>query len=501
MNIISDTLAGRVSSDLENARLCTAPITSLIPDVLSQIFEHVCSTPASISLDEIAVSALDLSRVCRSWRSLALSQPSLWSSLSWGRKDENMYADTRWYPAADKRHVQLWQLYLSRSRQAALDISLFLYKQDDVKLREHLLDYVFKEQHRLQGLRLYCRETTVPYGKKYILNDAPRLKILKILVTSCNLIRPPVRLDESITVDTSRLSKLQILTLCGNVFILNEMGVFDSLQFVRFWPNKIDVGDSSMSHELALPLSSSVLLSFLHCVPHIQELSFIIDLATTLPITPPRLVLRHLNMLILDMNTRGSEILDSLLGNLYIPAMETLILRFYGDSSSGDRRWRWNTGAVLESVRSLILEWRRPEGEMPDLIHDENLRSLLQCTPALKSLDINAEWISPQTLSLLTLAHEPSENVVNNLCPKLEALSLLNVNRIVSYQNIVDLISSRFLRTQGGLENPKFPGLKDVFIRLRVVENENDAEGPELEDIEPICSFIKEGLQLNAMCF
>ena len=72
--------------DLEKKELGTASISSLNQDVLREIFKHGCSTPAILVCDEPVVPALVYSQVCKYWRSMVLSQSTLWSSISWGKK-------------------------------------------------------------------------------------------------------------------------------------------------------------------------------------------------------------------------------------------------------------------------------------------------------------------------------------------------------------------------------------------------------------------------------
>ncbi|KLO05995.1 hypothetical protein SCHPADRAFT_933330 [Schizopora paradoxa] len=498
--IPKQTKLRRIQSSLEIAKPNTSPISSLFPDVLREIFEHGCSTTGSlvITFDGIAVPTLVFSQVCRSWRSLILSHSSLWSSLIWGTQDEDLHVDSRFFlPAAAKRLVQLWDLYLSRSRQALLDITLHLYEDDEAEIREHLLNCVFEQLHRITNLELYCDDNAIPHEKEYIINAAPRLKILKLLAPTRYDDDPPQPLRGSVTVDTSSLSILQELSAQGNV-LLEQVGISNSLQSVAYYPENFINVDTSV----AFPSSTSGFLSLLHCVPNIREMKFDIELPTIPKNSPQHLPLHHLSKLALRMRTEGSETMDYLLGILDIPALEKLELLFYG-RSDGDRRWHWKNGAALKSVKDLVLDISsnrygdRDRDRNMDPIHNENLRSLLLCTPALKSLDICTEWISSKTLSLLTLATLSSENVADNLCPKLEKLSLseMYTEHVFSYQDIISLISSRF-RVREDVEGPKLSGLKEVYIRLGS-ENSNGVGGPKLKYIEPIRSFIEQGLQLH----
>ncbi|TDL20085.1 hypothetical protein BD410DRAFT_391327 [Rickenella mellea] len=67
-----------------------SPIQQLPPELLCDIFHHCISHPTRRSgffrlpYPSVTEAPLKLGRVCRSWRQLVLSTPTLWSRLSLG---------------------------------------------------------------------------------------------------------------------------------------------------------------------------------------------------------------------------------------------------------------------------------------------------------------------------------------------------------------------------------------------------------------------------------
>ncbi|KLO14106.1 hypothetical protein SCHPADRAFT_939782 [Schizopora paradoxa] len=180
--------------EMSGSNLKNASISSLNLDALLEIFEHGCSEPASIAPEKtvIVAPALTYSQVCRSWRSLVTAQSTLWSTISWGTYSEELVLpvrlqETEGSAVADERFVALWDLYLSRSGDALLDATVyfFLKKHCTRETRQHILESIFKEQHRLKYLKISCDYSALPEEKTYYLTMAPRLEILEINGTHC----------------------------------------------------------------------------------------------------------------------------------------------------------------------------------------------------------------------------------------------------------------------------------------------------------------------------
>ncbi|KLO05997.1 hypothetical protein SCHPADRAFT_987179 [Schizopora paradoxa] len=459
-------------------KLGAASISSLIPDILQEIFEHGCSTSASFIPNRTVAPALAYSQVCRSWRSLALAQSTLWSSFSWGYERSDNYKELE-----DFTLVPLWDLYLSRSGQALLEVTLYFYMSDTPELREHLLDSIFNEQHRLKGLYMKCGVlvNVLPETKAYLLSAAPNLRFLNIDVAILDETLRPAPLKKAITVDLSSLTSLQELAACGNVLLKGKLpvNVLDSLRTLSYWPSDIVTSHNSASQA-----------SLFHA-PDIHSSGFSGESVGALPLSSRYLTLCHLRELRLRLSARDAEIADSILADSDISALEELTIEFFGEPIDVYRRRRWTHGKVLKTLKVLMLIWSQ-EGTQ-DPLFDEDLRRFLQCTPALKALNIVADWISPQTLSLLTLRsfEDTSSASDENVCPSLEDIALsrnVKVIRNISTQHVVDLISSRWRPHDSA-------GLTEINLCLDLSDYDRDGQ-VDLCTVEPLCSFIKQGLKV-----
>ncbi|KXN90791.1 hypothetical protein AN958_03445 [Leucoagaricus sp. SymC.cos] len=70
----------RLSFSLEIYREILAPISHVPYEILQQIFRH--TVPPGFVTPSVNRAPLLLTMVCRKWRSITLSTPSLWSSIS-----------------------------------------------------------------------------------------------------------------------------------------------------------------------------------------------------------------------------------------------------------------------------------------------------------------------------------------------------------------------------------------------------------------------------------
>ncbi|KLO14110.1 hypothetical protein SCHPADRAFT_939787 [Schizopora paradoxa] len=469
------------SSGLKRAAsVCTkvTSMSSLISDVLMLIFEHATSMPARIAHGETAVDALKYSQVCKRWRTLAIAKPSLWASIDWGGASVK--------EPTDERFIVLWDLYLSRSKQAPFSAKLFLDgRSDSVQTRQHLLDSIFSEQHRLQSLIVVASKEAIPGGKSYLLDSAPKLQNLDLDIWNNEFL--PVLSNASVTVDLSGMRSLRNIYLNGDVSVMHELYTLDSLR-------------ASMLHIIGagtpqtITMSTSYLFAFLRSAPRITNAEYTINDADIALPTAKHLVMSDLQKLVIRLNTGSFEALDSLLRNLDLPSLDTFELEF---SIETVQTWRWRNASALKTLRSLTLRCLVTSNSGPVIDGPEGIRSLLQCTPALQELQIYSNCISSRTLSILS-ARAPG-SIRCEICPALESLRLIRhvaTNAVpgIAPQEIIDLISSRWREPQenvqiGGVDYQ--PSLKYVYLQLKMPGLLN------LSDTEPIRSFRKCGLNFK----
>ncbi|TDL20072.1 hypothetical protein BD410DRAFT_390996 [Rickenella mellea] len=99
----------------------SSPIQTIPPELLCEIFHHCISLPndpygrPSVPRPSVKEAPLKLGRICRYWRKMALSSPSLWCRLSLRREtnERNLSLD-----------LQIMDEWLARSKRAPLWLSV-----------------------------------------------------------------------------------------------------------------------------------------------------------------------------------------------------------------------------------------------------------------------------------------------------------------------------------------------------------------------------------------
>ena len=134
-----------------------------------------------------------MTHVCRSWRNLLLSTPSLWTRIDFSVCTKSQQAKG----------------FLRRSGNRPLDVYQFLESQDHV---EPFLSITRRNQFRLQGLEIY---SYLPYLEHLLRNfstSAPELKHLNIIneysITGVDVELPKVFGGRMPKLTTLRLSYL-----------------------------------------------------------------------------------------------------------------------------------------------------------------------------------------------------------------------------------------------------------------------------------------------------
>lgn len=96
----------------------------LLPlEIIVEIFKH-CIFPIAIKDKKTAstITPLFIGSICSSWRRIAWSTPSLWSTFSLGFRSDDSLSNTK---------IELLEQWLSRTRNLPLSITLFLLRDAD----------------------------------------------------------------------------------------------------------------------------------------------------------------------------------------------------------------------------------------------------------------------------------------------------------------------------------------------------------------------------------
>ncbi|KAF9030424.1 hypothetical protein BDZ89DRAFT_1064623 [Hymenopellis radicata] len=114
-----------------------------------------------------------LSQVCQTWRNLAFSLHSCWSSIA-------LKFPLDW-PAAE-RDVELLAFVLERSHQHLLDVTIVDRNDDGLPFTRHMREKAFAESHRWRTARLTDFHVEVSPGSLYapLRGRLPRLELLDI---------------------------------------------------------------------------------------------------------------------------------------------------------------------------------------------------------------------------------------------------------------------------------------------------------------------------------
>ncbi len=127
----------------------------LSDDILHLVFLHALPSIIAISypLDPLTTPPLNFSAVCRSWRSVVSSSPSLWSTFRMGPQEpthSNSYSIDL-HPSVP-HFVAMW---FRNSKDAPLNIHLSLFRFIDDPVCEELLALFPPQYHRCKEIDFY----------------------------------------------------------------------------------------------------------------------------------------------------------------------------------------------------------------------------------------------------------------------------------------------------------------------------------------------------------
>ncbi|KAJ7213730.1 hypothetical protein B0H12DRAFT_370592 [Mycena haematopus] len=139
------------------------PVLTLPNEIISNIFTHVPPPYPSCARLTGAPSPTSLTRVCRQWREIALSLPSLWSAINLSRNGVSL-----------EQWARISELWLKRSRSCPLSIELDA-RRDGLDLMK-VLTSVAAHRTRLEHLKLVL----YPDGLPFLERSMPLLRHLDL---------------------------------------------------------------------------------------------------------------------------------------------------------------------------------------------------------------------------------------------------------------------------------------------------------------------------------
>ncbi|KAG7098342.1 hypothetical protein E1B28_000301 [Marasmius oreades] len=249
-----------VEENIKTYKSLMAPVHRTPPEVMVEIFEYCCSTNYVTRTNRkpshsLIPPALEISMVCGRWRELAITAPSLWSSMHIVRGDvttfqANMYRAAKLFLARSKSHPIMLCL-VSEGLQNEPDVA-DMFVQQSTRLRSLTLSIACDGT---SGLTLGAIRGRLPILSDLALQGdlrspdiisnvfetAPALRSLSLernFITS-NLCLP-WRQIRSIRLYDSKLNRmLQVLGLCLDL---------EDIELVDIHPDEFDAGNHLVLH-------------------------------------------------------------------------------------------------------------------------------------------------------------------------------------------------------------------------------------------------------------
>ncbi|KAJ7479742.1 hypothetical protein FB451DRAFT_164345 [Mycena latifolia] len=264
------------------------PVLSLPPEIVSEIFEHFLPSCPDFAPAYGILSPLVLCRICRQWRQIALSTPTLWRSI--------LITDSK-----SEDQLDLLKMWLARSGDCPLAI----------KLTGHPT-YLLSSQY-LQSAVVHCKRWE-------------RIELLMPLA-ELHLIQGEMPLLRDLTFGPTELSRdFPLISLFDHAPQLKRVRLTEC-----FMPSAIRLPWAQLTH-----LEADCLYKY-ECMDILSHATSLVDCIVTVASSsetiehPTALTLTHLRHLALLANDADTDIyLTDILDNLTLPALHTLRISAYG---------------------------------------------------------------------------------------------------------------------------------------------------------------------------
>ncbi|KAL5488482.1 hypothetical protein ACEPAI_6600 [Sanghuangporus weigelae] len=420
-------------------QLTISPCKILPTEVVAGIFEHCLpSGPERLEAPLQRLAPLTLTWVCKSWRNLCLSLPTLWMELAIGHNSS--------IPEEDVRLLELWIV-----RSGYLPITLrFNYEIDD-ELRPVLFNQEKHQKYQLSMQKLLS--TALECVERWSTFEIHALDISVLDQIFLAIVTQGSPWLKNLSFSTKYLG------FFGDVYVI-DFSLCPSLQSICLRTPMISpVSESDVMQNmtrLELRFCSSVedCLHWINICPALEELivrlfcsnvDALADEFQRLPFHNPHCLQR---LKYLEVHNFSSEVdVGGLLDVLDTPALDSLIINMY-DMIESWTRWTHLLDLLRRSEPSLgTLNILGTPMTMEDTVQ------CLQLLPNLKKLSVGTRSNTDMLLKALVATPGSVEQNVPEftpLCPLLNVLDLVNCSwstdllaSVISSRNIVSNFSAQ----------------------------------------------------------
>ncbi|KAL0579416.1 hypothetical protein V5O48_002587 [Marasmius crinis-equi] len=467
----------RLMKNMESYRSLLSPVRRMPLEILTMIFTFLCGNNDLVP--STPPPAISLSMVCGRWRDIALSSPTLWSTLS--------LDFSHWTEAARLHSLEnTTRLFMENSGRSPLKISVTFPSHEFPAEALPSLRNISKQCNRWQSLSLTFSEPSgLPFaGFDAIRGELPMLQCL-------SLIRQPYT---------------DITTIWEDCPLLNLFDTCPSLRTLDISPDDYLLDDEEpplpCRQIKALQIRNShnrSALSLLSTCPNVEdvELTGLYGSNESWPDFEGYVVSDVVKSLTVMGATRQPD-LDDILRHLTLPGLTSLVLSGHGI------QWIWD-GSILKeffhrsttNITSLHLRG------LP--ITDVELLSLLSMLPSLTHLGIEEMPVALRNRVITkrflnSLALHPSDTPSSApLLPFLREMNLVVHSRDIDPEAFKAALSSRW---HGDLEHTKDAGNVSLqAVSISVMLRIKDLRTPDYDVLDCLRCFRDVGMWVSVSYF